>query len=450
MNSAQKKQAIIILAFQSEVVAEVYSFAFEGLLSARIIFCPTVEAACIALKNHPESSMLIESDLTGGPLSLLFESQKYLAKRATIFVLGGDETLLPERAEKKNIHFLGKQPVLKDIVEIIDSLFKTNAAKEQYCKITLKSLFFRSDSLHCDVFLKLSDEKYVKVLHSTDRFSQEQFEKFQAKSVEFLYLHRADFIRLVDDLLSKVSELNQDPGKITVDGSLAISSAIFQTVHAAISSDGFTPQLRELTVKSVELAIGTIKKNPKLSELLEKLDENRHSYISWHSTALSFLTCKLATMLGWNSDSTFYKLSLASLLDLTLESDELAMIRTVGQLKASALDGLDRVAILTHPIDAAHLLTGFDEVPGEVAFIVEQHHEQQDSTGFPKGLEHKEISPISALFIISLDIVTTMYESPPKNFRMREFLSVRDTEKVYTKGNFGMVFRALVANGSEG
>ncbi|MGZ3704958.1 MAG: HD-GYP domain-containing protein, partial [Bdellovibrionota bacterium] len=191
-------------------------------------------------------------------------------------------------------------------------------------------------------------------------------------------------------------------------------------------------------------------KNPKLSELLARLDENRESYLGWHSTALSFLCCKLATLLGWHSEATFYKLSLASFIhDIVLPTDELARIQTVPQLKAAKLGEKERACVLRHPLEAAQLVHSMDEIPGEVAFIVEQHHERQDSSGFPRGVDHKDISSISALFIICHDIVTAMHDAAPNTFQMADYLMAREGDKSFTKGTFGQVFRSLQSKSSE-
>jgi HD-GYP domain-containing protein (c-di-GMP phosphodiesterase class II) len=229
-----------------------------------------------------------------------------------------------------------------------------------------------------------------------------------------------------------------------------INVAIFKTVLSAFETDGFTPQLQRLTVASVNLAINTIQKNPKLGDLLSRLNKNRDTYLSWHSTALGFLSCRLATMLGWQSEATFYKLSFASLLhDIVLSSDELAKIQTIEQLNASGLSDRDRAKVQRHPLEGSNLLQNLEEVPSEIAFIIEQHHERQDGSGFPRGIDHKEISSISALFIISHDIVTTMYDAPPENFQIRGFLTARDIDKTYTKGAFGQVFRSIIASSAD-
>lgn len=443
-------RSTVVLAFKNEVVSDVYALALEGVLSSKVIACTDMDSAIHVIGKHPDACLIVDANIPGMPIENLFRRQAVLAKRSRVIVLGGDKSLLPPDMEKNKVEFMHAAPQMAEVVAKVEAALRLEATAQQFCKITLKSLLIRSAKLRCDVYIRLSDDKFVKVLHANDRFDLEEYERFQHKNVNFLYLLRADFLVLMDDLLAKVAVLNSDPEKISMDEAVSASTAIFETVHAAFDTEGFTPHLRDLTVASVGLAINTIKKNPKLGELLERLDHNRDTFIGWHSTALSFLACKLATLLGWQSDSTFYKLSLAAMLhDLTLSSEVLAQIRTTAELNAAGVTKAEQGIVLRHPTDAAQLLSGFEEIPGEVGFIIEQHHEQQDGTGFPRGIDHNDINAISALFIIAHDIVTSMFATAPKSFQIEEFLLKREAEKIYTKGSFGQVFRSLIAKFKE-
>jgi HD-GYP domain-containing protein (c-di-GMP phosphodiesterase class II) len=450
MSSSVPCQSTVILAFRSDVVADVYGLAFEGVFGSRVIACGDAKEAASALRKNPAACVVIESAIPGGPLNAFFEMQASLAKRANVFVLGGGKDLLPETAENLKVRFLAERPEMKEVVSEVEMALRLSNNVQEYCRISLKSLLVRSARLRCDVYLQLSDQKFVKVLHANDKFDDADYERFKAKKIEFLYLPRADFLGLMEDLLNKASELNRAPEKITLDGAVNANQAIFQIVHSAFETDGFTPQLQRLTQASVTLAINTIRKNPKISDLFARFDANRESYLTWHSTALSFLCCKLATMLGWHSEATFYKLSLAAVLhDMVLPTDALARIQTVAELQASNISEKDRARVLRHPLEGAQLVSSIDEIPGEVGFIIEQHHERQDGSGFPRGIDHKDISSISALFIIAHDIVTTMFDAPPEKFEMQAFLAAREAEKSYTKGAFGQVYRALMTKVSE-
>ena len=305
----------------------------------------------------------------------------------------------------------------------------------------------RSAELRSDVYVRLAEGKFVKVLHMKDRFDLQEYERFRAKNIDALYLPRKEFLELIQDLLAKIEGVNKDIQKVPLDEIIDTSMAVFQIVHLAIESDGFTPQLQSLTQECVKLAVGTIAKNPTLSELLSRFDKDRDSYLAWHSTALSFMVCKLAVVMGWESEATFYKLSLSALLhDLLLPTDELSKIQSIAELEKSNLPEEKAESFLRHPVDAGKLLQNMNNVPGDVAFIIEQHHELPEGTGFPRGIGYKDISAISALFIIAHDAVATMYASPPEKFSYPQFLKLRKIEKIYAKGSFWQVFSKLIAN----
>lgn len=450
MSSVLNNRTIVILAFQSEVVSDVYSLAFEGVFGSRIISCGDIAAANEALRQNPDACVIVEASKSPADLTSLFERQTALARRSLIFVLGGDPKTYPLSTSNQHVEFLPSVPDIKELVDKMESTLQLESGTKQFCKIPLRSLLVRGKKLHCDIYIQLSDEKFVKVLNSNERFDREEYERFKAKGVKSLYLARADFLDLVNDLLSQVNGFTSNPDKINLEESLSTSLAIFETVHSAFETEGFTPSLQKLTLATVDVAIKTIRKDPKLSELLERLNKNRDSYICWNSTALNFLCCKLATLLDWQSEATFFKLSLASLVhDLTLPKDDMALIRTLDELDKSQFSEEEKTLIKRHPIDASRLLDGFDEVPGEVGFIVEQHHERQDGSGFPNGIDHREISLVSALFIIAQDIVHEMFTLPEGGFQMNEFMKKRKAEQVYTKGTFGQVFRSIEAKLAE-
>jgi len=92
-----------------------------------------------------------------------------------------------------------------------------------------------------------------------------------------------------------------------------------------------------------------------------------------------------------------------------------------------------------HPTHAAALVREFKQLPADVDVIVEQHHELPDGTGFPAGLKHQKISPITAVFILahrlytfnshhqqpgSIGILADFEKSLPDTFQVGEFKKV--------------------------
>ncbi len=440
----------VALAFQNDVIADVYALALDGCLeNCTVDNFDSFDSLTETVQKEPYACIVTDVSLQGQNFVETFKDPGFCALSIPIFVVGGEEGLAPPAGSKLKISALPKGVTIRDFAEtIIEALSKDFTAKD-FCKISVMTLLVKQKDLRFNLYVKLSDDKYIKVLNARDTFDEEQYKRFQEKKMDFLYLRRPDFFSLIDNLLGEVQKLYAADEALPVDASFSTTKAIFQTVHSAFETEGFTPEMRLLTEATINLAIKTVQKNPRLSELLQKMDADKSSFVGWHSTALSFLSCKLATMLGWNSEATFFKLSLASMLhDLSLPSDQLAELQTQEDLNESSLSPEDKELVRQHPRNSAKLISGFEEIPGEVSFIIEQHHERPEGNGFPAQADHKEISAISALFIITHDIVNTMFHSPPQNFDLQAFLTDREAKKTYSKGAFGQVFRTIMMKSS--
>lgn len=443
MSQVHGKQQAILL-FPNQLVSDVYSIALESVYGFPVTSCTSPEEVIRQIRAQPEACLIADSTALGKALPELFQAQQSFARRTFILLIGDTEAGLPRGATGTQIKALPATVLLSDVLAEMEKALSLREVGLRYCRMSLKTLLARNERLHFDVYIKLGDEKYLKVLNAEDKFELPEFERFQAKGVEHLYLLRGDFFSVMDDLLKKAHALSSSPST-TEEEAIHASSAIFDLVQNAFHVEGFTPQVRKLAESSISLAVHCAKRKTALSLLLSRLDESRGSYINWHTTALSFICCKMATLLGWESDSTFYKISLAAILhDLPLGRDELAALQTRDEVMKSGLSETEKVHVLKHPIDAARLAATVEETASDVGFILEQHHERQDGGGFPAMLDHKDISPISALFIISHDIVNTMFKSPPQNFDIQNFLDDRDEQQCYTRGNYGKVFRALM------
>jgi hypothetical protein len=440
-------QREILVAKKNPVTADGYVVSLEGAFEGvRVTPCRTLDDVRSGFRANPDSCCIIDFDLAGPNLKELLVDRATHAKRAQIILVGADPSRLPEGVDPANLHFLPPDADAKQLVARVENVFQLADLAGQYCKITPQSLRVRTSVLLCDVYMKIGDQKYVKVMNEGEKFGPDEFEKFfTQKKAKYLYLPRLPFLQLMTDVIFEAGSLTADPGSLTVDSAADATNAIFQSMQSLFEIDGFTPQVQQMTLVAVTIAVSTLKKNPKLSELLGKLDKNRDSFLSWHSTAVSLIACKLATALDWKSDSTFQKLALASMLhDLTLPRDELARYHD-GCAPGETPTDADRALIKSHPADAAALVNGMPDVPGEVAFIVQQHHENADGTGYPKGVGVKDISPIAALFVISHDLVSAMYLEPPGEFHMERYLFKCESEKRFTKGAFGQVFRGVMA-----
>lgn len=352
---------------------------------------------------------------------------------------------LPEFKDKTIYGFVEKPFINKPLSEIITQFVSASKKPIQYTppripgfsRIKITSLQMMS-ALACDLYLKLSGEKYVKVVREGDFFEKDDYDRFNKKGVEYLYLPQESAELFLTKLTHEVLSLRS--AKVGTSNEVQLITRHIQNLIHELSLDlGFTPEVQELTKSNVNLALNVIGGNKKLSELLQPMLENNDAYITSHSIALAHVACGLATKMQWPTENTLFKLTLAAFLhDITLSNQEVAQFRTEEALLQSLINSKkfseeEVAAYKKHPINAALIASQFREIPPDVDTIIAQHHELPDGKGFPNHLNHLKIFPLACLFIVAHDLVSYFWVNKGQ-FKMDDFLKLN--EERYSVGHF--------------
>jgi response regulator RpfG family c-di-GMP phosphodiesterase len=316
-----------------------------------------------------------------------------------------------------------------------------------FCRIRLVSLK-RMSTLAADLYLKLGEKKYVKIVNRGDCFEWDDLDRFAAKGIEYLYLPKesaAVFLeKLTREVLSLKSAKENSPKE-----SRALSKKIQSIVHELSMDLGFTPEVQELAKANVSLALSTLESIPELRELLREVLQDRSNYSSAHSVAVGNIACGIALQMKWPSDNTLFKLALAAFLhDITLSNQELAQVRDEEELLFHVLQSkkfteTEVHAFREHPQKAASLVAKFENIPPDVDTIIAQHHEMPDGKGFPGRLVSARISPLACVFIIAHDIVSEYWRKEDA-FDIGAFLQSREAQ--YSSGYFKKIALSIATN----
>jgi HD-GYP domain-containing protein (c-di-GMP phosphodiesterase class II) len=184
-------------------------------------------------------------------------------------------------------------------------------------------------------------------------------------------------------------------------------------------------------------------KSDKLQRMLNELFIDPEKYLASHSVALAHTACGIASLMGWTSDSTFQKLTLAAFLhDITLKNNELAKIRCLPTLMMEhhRFTATEVKTFMTHPADSTALVREMSDVPAEVDTIILQHHELPDGSGFPHQLDAARITPLSGVFIIAHEFLNYWF-AEGKKASIRQFINELDPS--FQKGQFRNIVAAL-------
>ncbi len=353
-----------------------------------------------------------------------------------------------------DLNILGMIPIRhvpEKLIQLVNTHFKemqNSPIHDEYCRIN-PSLLVRVVPLRGDIFIRLSNVKYVKLFKTGAKFTHQDLNKYLAqKKVSFLYIKKADsqeFVqRFKEDFATQVAQaVPEDPSLFNT------VTEVQELIHELANRLGFTDQVQEMAKSNVKLALKAIGASPKLNKILSSSRMKSKNYISSHSVLIANISCSIAAHMEWPSATTFQKLVMAALFhDIVFFDPEHARVSSKKQLTElkSSLTPEQYNLIKNHPIKASDLIKNLHEIPGDVDTIVLQHHERPDGTGFPVGIRSHQIAPLAAVFIVAHDIMDEMVKTKSE-FDLKQFLKA--SEHVYEGLNFKKIWKSLMHSESE-
>ena len=292
--------------------------------------------------------------------------------------------------------------------------------------------------LQNDVYVKFGESHFVCVFKHGEVVNPESLKKFiDTKRNEF-FIKKAEIGASLDHVADQLEKLG-DAGRIEPKVASQVFDHAYHLVSDVVAQVGFTPEVQRIVKSSVAMTIKTLGSKPRLSAILEDLKVKEGSYISGHSLMIANVGCALACRVGWTSATTQFKICLAAFLhDISINQEVMARIRSMDEVRSVGLDAEQVKELRLHPIRAGEYARQFSEIPTEVEQIVIQHHERPDGSGFPRGLNAMQISPLGALFIIAEDLVHEALENP--GITVESFFQNKST--YYSRGQFKKIATA--------
>lgn len=310
-----------------------------------------------------------------------------------------------------------------------------------YTGVKIKN-FLRFNAIPCDAFIRLNKIKFIKLINQGDLYGNSAIKKYISKDVQKLYVKTEDYSLLANAAMKSLLAL-YDKSKKAKGSDIHVES--LESIHKNMQNFGLTPAVAELTKKTIESSIQMVKKSKDIGDLLNKMKKSG-DYLYEHSMMISYIATAIAKNTEWGSDATAFKLSLAAMMhDMTLEDHAMAKIQTLDDPNLSKYSPERLEKYKNHPLDAAKLISVGKEFPPDVDFIVAQHHERPDGSGFPRGLSKLRIAPLSCVFILAHVFVTKIEELGGDFSSDNREVALKELSKeMFTTGNFKKPFEGLL------
>ncbi len=430
---------------------EMARFNLEGKFHGKVHWVTNyVQAVDHLLEDNAVQLILCQEGIDGTKLLKYLLSVE--GKIPYILVLGQGKAASGSQAFPDLVK-LGEVTSFKELGEIVDLIERSiesgaiedRQSDDSFCRIKTE-LLLKVIPLEADVYIRLSQIKYVKMFRKGRVFGQEDLDKYQGrKKIDYFYLKMEEVAGFIGQFQEKITAM-----VLTEKGSrferAITAAAITEVVSELHSQLGFSPEVQKIAKAAVDMTVQSVGKDPQLKEIYSMIRDQAGSYFSFHSIATAHVACALAAKLEWPSESTFYKLSLAAFFhDIHLRGGMLSEIDTLEELqqKSATLSNEDVETFKGHPLAAATMIRNMKEVPPDVDLIVSQHHERPDGTGFPKGLTGHHIAPLAALFIVAHDLVKFTTFAEPEKAGFNQFVRQFRYTKDHTVGTFRKALMAV-------
>ena len=258
---------------------------------------------------------------------------------------------------------------------------------DQYCKVALDDFVSGSD-IRYDIFVRLSEKKYVRIAHCGQDISLEQIKSYKEKGVFHLYMQKSDFRSYVSFNTKLVRTVAQS-SKITKIKKLNFLKHTAEILSASIFSDMPDEEGVANAKSVVETSVQLLQDHDDAIAVLELL--NSHAdFVYSHSVAVSFYSVLLARKLKWKSTSNFFKLSTGALFH---DIGKKEIPRDILFKPRKSLTVEETTFIESHTVRGAEILSQLPDLPNDAVQIASQHHENCVGFGFPRRLRKEKISP---------------------------------------------------------
>lgn len=299
---------------------------------------------------------------------------------------------------------LFKKDHLDEMIQELKSLINPPVSKDQsYISIPIDSLI-HFKILPFDLFVKLSDDKFIKRIPAFEEIDDSTFSKFKEKGITELYFERKynrDFSQmLINNMINKVE---QDYS--TIEEKLTARNDVYVTTQQIVSKLGFKARVVEVCESVIDqISQDVASGKDSFSKHLNKLRSQQE--LSFHFRLME-LTSFIATQIIDVSEANdrtekIRKLVFASMFcDYTLKEPGQLHLRSSAQI--SKLSPNEQKVINDHALTACELVNQYQNAPYESSLIIKQHHGSLTGVGLPPVISSK-ILPLSKCFMTAQEV----------------------------------------------
>lgn len=263
--------------------------------------------------------------------------------------------------------------------------------KQEYCKVSIDE-FVAKPKIDFDVFIKLSDTKIIKIAYKGAEIPRDKVEHYKEKGVKHLYILREDFDKLVRFNLG-LANLIQNRTDISSAKKLNFLKYTGEVILEKTFVQGIDKASYMEAKKYLEMTLDAVTDSPENLDLLNVL--NSHSdHVYAHSLGVSMYSVMIARQLGFESETSLFKLSMAGLFhDIGKKEIDRAILEKPRHLMSKE----ERSLVESHVVRGQEILNSMPSMPSDVIQLAREHHEDLEGMGYPFRKNKQSQHPMSKI-----------------------------------------------------
>ncbi|EQC44985.1 response regulator receiver domain protein [Bacteriovorax sp. BSW11_IV] len=323
----------------------------------------------------------------------------------------------------------------KKIQEICHSYNDLENEKQSQFKAVRFYHFMRHSLSHCDVHIKLADEKFVKIINANEPYTKSTIEKYHTKGVSHLYIKNEDY----DNFLEELSEISFLAMPHKDDDFITAAKKNHEILGSMIKSLGVTNYTLNLASRMSEQVLSEVSKDEALKPLLDKIVRS-HDYSYDHTFLATCFTTAICNELNLDS-GIIKKLSLISLLhDIAITDPKICKLHDLypEELQTLNKDQLNELESHHYLFEKISLN---NDVVSDLANIQKHHHLGQEKYPFPPAIGLERANILLSIFCVAHTFVVEIYKSDFNNEDIPKILA--KIKAIYHTSNFEKATWAL-------
>lgn len=275
-----------------------------------------------------------------------------------------------------------------------------------------------------DLFLKLSDSRYVKRVPAYEKVDTELTEALRAKGISELYCEKKNnrefSMMLINNMINKMEKKYE-----SVPDMARAHDDVLGTTREIIQHLGLSSRVIEVCESAIETMCLDVLAEPSVfSGHLLNLKNNKNLSFQYKLISLTnYIGTQLITEMDMpRKEEQIKKLIFASFFcDMTLKNQGFIYHRKPDDTMGMSLEEENEINF--HALHASELVATYKHTPKEVSLIIRQHHGSFSGIGFPLT-KSPQLLPLSKILLVSQDLAFAILadENAPVMDVLKQFL----------------------------